>query len=808
MNSQRKKWQKGASPIIMASAIAVAGLTLIEGARFVADGNKQLSEMAADTLHMQGANESALEQLSQLLGATVLKPDDSVSQFVLGTGLDGANIDVSPSSTIGSWSLDGTGAFIVQNCISSSMGVQPAEVFGDDKGTEWLSEVNCQSDAFVTTTIVPTSLIDPENVTNARASGYLLVDAVSESGVGRKLIRSARLTLPAASVQCNENFDGEFCQTDHCPYMMPVKNRAGDVMFTRGEGDSLIPKLMPNPNYISDYRIPRGVLPMGLQERSILYTEDEERPTQMIQFLNQAFGPGRVNPFDGVQGIDGYLFSQMDENLVTDSDFIYISVPNNAGGLSGGDAPLRFEGFLQGSEIKNSRRVGAKARPWRAGTPFDDPSYAEDLKAACARSIRSPGADFCARMRLSYALDTYYYKGMRSCQYIGPPSRLVTDPSGARTWEVNNTKMTITDWKASDQTTAGFTVVNKDIQNFVDTEVHHDFDPESAQGFREMPHAFNDVSVGSVMTREVKWFPKSEEVKSVDEEVAGDALPVVGENDLVIEDEGELAEGEETSQGEWKERMITRVWEANCAVQELANGQNPPGFNPPINKMDMCFYVGYYNSGKRLEARAEDGNTGDMCRRELSAVRCRNLNGCFTADTPVMMADGTMRMISEVNVGDRVFNPATKTSSKVSEVISGPQERDMYRIMTDTGKAVSATWNHPFETPEGFFRAHQVSEGDQIRGAQGFWQTVKTVERIPLSEDHQVWNLSLEGSAFGTPEFVATHQFVANGLATGDYVIQQSNLDIVNEQLKSGDFHLEMSRQTLTEFPSDFEWAR
>lgn len=778
--------QKGASPIVMASLVAVLGFIATEGARTFSKQSQDVSRRAVDGVQMQAANESSMELLSQLVGATVLKLDSGSSKFSLGDGLGGKfKVDRTPS--VDGWSLDAQGAFVTQACLSSNLGVDSSLIFGDDKGTTWLTGHDCPKTSIVTTTIVPRSSVDADKVSGARANSYAIVDTSTVNSEGRKLNRFARLTLPEPTIQCDVVSDdnSEHCQIDHCPYMKPVlNNKTGDVLYKTDASGALVPLLQPNENFISTIRVPSKMLPTSLNGLSVKYTPGrDQKPTQLASFLNSAFKPGRINPFDGVQGVGGELQSQGAQDLKRVGSYIEIAVPNKAAAIDASKL-LVFEGFLQDGSRTS---YGSNARGWKTNTPFDDKRYRSNLQNACAATLYrpwglrspSPYPDFCARAILTYAYNTYTYSAIRKCRYYGPALRMSSDPSGMKNWYATEQRHSQTDWVASSKTEEGYTTVSSSLKPYVDSQVHHEFDNSDPQGFSLQRHDFSDVLVGELSVLEVKKFDNP---------------------DYVVDEKGKPVDNN-VPQFLWKERTLNRSWDASCSQRDLKDNENPPNFKPPTNVLDKCFYIEYQNAGNRLE-----------CTRRVSAINCRNGNGCFTADTPVMMADRSMRMISDIQEGEKVFNPVTQVGVKVVSVTSGPQEREMYRITTSGEKTVTATWNHPFQTPDGFFRAYQLEEGDRVMDARGFWQDVVKIDEVAYQEGEvrQVWNLTLEGPSFGNPGFVAARQFVANGLATGDYVIQESNLREVNQQLKNGQQLLKVSGGGSMSFerPLEFEWAR
>ena len=96
---------------------------------------------------------------------------------------------------------------------------------------------------------------------------------------------------------------------------------------------------------------------------------------------------------------------------------------------------------------------------------------------------------------------------------------------------------------------------------------------------------------------------------------------------------------------------------------------------------------------------------------------------CFTADTPVVMADGSTRPIAQVEVGDRVLahNPHTG-ADEAREVLDTPVHEDAvtWRVSTDDGGTVTTTPTHRFWVQgAGWTKAQDLVPGDRLRTTAG-----------------------------------------------------------------------------------------
>ena len=179
--------------------------------------------------------------------------------------------------------------------------------------------------------------------------------------------------------------------------------------------------------------------------------------------------------------------------------------------------------------------------------------------------------------------------------------------------------------------------------------------------------------------------------------------------------------------------------------------------------MSVCYYLQYFDSHNR-----------NKCTRTVSSNICRNSNGCFAANTKILMADGTEKNIQDVRAGDYVRNPVNGKAIRVENYTVGEQTREMYEI-TYAGKTVKATYNHPFLTDDGMKRAEDLVIGDSFYDKDlGLVEVEKMVE-IPVEKGRLVWNLLLEGENKSNLIDYQDHIFVANGISSGDFYIQDTN---------------------------------
>ncbi len=176
-----------------------------------------------------------------------------------------------------------------------------------------------------------------------------------------------------------------------------------------------------------------------------------------------------------------------------------------------------------------------------------------------------------------------------------------------------------------------------------------------------------------------------------------------------------------------------------------------------------CVYFRYYDmtNAKKCQVQMIDAVDGSWV--------CRNADGCFSKETKIRMADGSDKFIYELDISDKVFNPKTGNSVGIKKLSVGPEFGEMFKISSGFNM-VDVTREHPFLTSVGWKQAKDIKVGDELMLAFGDSQKVESVERHKPATPPDVFNLQLDA-----PESELDDHFVlANGVITGDLLIQQS----------------------------------
>ncbi|MEU5438736.1 RHS repeat-associated core domain-containing protein [Streptomyces sp. NPDC020719] len=164
--------------------------------------------------------------------------------------------------------------------------------------------------------------------------------------------------------------------------------------------------------------------------------------------------------------------------------------------------------------------------------------------------------------------------------------------------------------------------------------------------------------------------------------------------------------------------------------------------------------------GMMLEAKA-GARTAGSC-----------LRNSFTADTPVLMPDGTRKPIQDIHIGDQVWaaDPQTGESGSrpVTALIKGSGDKQLVDITTDTtanaaSGHLTATEAHPFWVPDlhRWVPAGELKPGQWLQTGSGAWIQISAVQH--RSQSATVYNLTVN----------ALHTYFA-GIAGHDALVHNS----------------------------------
>jgi len=119
----------------------------------------------------------------------------------------------------------------------------------------------------------------------------------------------------------------------------------------------------------------------------------------------------------------------------------------------------------------------------------------------------------------------------------------------------------------------------------------------------------------------------------------------------------------------------------------------------------------------------------------------------FTADTPVLLADGSTTLIAGITIGTHVSSTNPADHSTTTETVVGvwPHEDQIWELQLSDESLIRTTANHPWwvESQRSFIRTDQLSANDRLLGADGSLVTVISVTATQAVET--TYNLTVTG---------------------------------------------------------------
>ena len=146
--------------------------------------------------------------------------------------------------------------------------------------------------------------------------------------------------------------------------------------------------------------------------------------------------------------------------------------------------------------------------------------------------------------------------------------------------------------------------------------------------------------------------------------------------------------------------------------------------------------------------------------------------GCFDPDTELLLEGGRTAKARNVRVGDRLYNPVTRSSTAVTEIISGPETEAMIEVGFK-GYMLKVTRQHPVLTTAGMKRAANLTTKDVVLDALGVEQIIEYVQQAPILPNQKVINFTLDSDSTDYRHRL----LVGNNVVSGDLIVQNGHLE-------------------------------
>ena len=119
--------------------------------------------------------------------------------------------------------------------------------------------------------------------------------------------------------------------------------------------------------------------------------------------------------------------------------------------------------------------------------------------------------------------------------------------------------------------------------------------------------------------------------------------------------------------------------------------------------------------------------------------------GCFTGETPILMADGSYKPMAEVAPGDQVLTFASDTDhTLVKSAVDHIYVHDVSDYLIVNGK-LHVTGVHRVFTQRGWITASELTTNDSLLDANAQWVKVTQIQpvQLPVGETVRVYNLQI-----------------------------------------------------------------
>ena len=150
--------------------------------------------------------------------------------------------------------------------------------------------------------------------------------------------------------------------------------------------------------------------------------------------------------------------------------------------------------------------------------------------------------------------------------------------------------------------------------------------------------------------------------------------------------------------------------------------------------------------------------------------------GCFAEGTQIQIDEfGNMVNVETLNRTDSVvFNHALNMTAKVMLFTVGPEDEDVFEIVTVNGRTVTVTKSHPMRVCAvgmncEWIRADEVKLADTVMTIYGLEKVVDIVRRP--GSGMMVYNVMM---ALDQDVSLVDRTIVANGMITGDLLVQST----------------------------------
>jgi len=195
------------------------------------------------------------------------------------------------------------------------------------------------------------------------------------------------------------------------------------------------------------------------------------------------------------------------------------------------------------------------------------------------------------------------------------------------------------------------------------------------------------------------------------------------------------------------ETMITEV------VEQIKKFCDAMEVNPIVSATQSPIHLLTFNTGSTFKG-VTAGASGAKGTRGKGADLLY-VDECFPAKTKIKLADGTVKNIEDIEVGDKVLSYDEKKGKLVAKpvlVVKCTGKKEVFSFTTVSGKKIHCTAEHPVLTRSGWMPAHEANSiaTTETRSGEYFFESIIGCK---LKGIEPVYNLEVKD----------THTYVADG---------------------------------------------
>ena len=158
-----------------------------------------------------------------------------------------------------------------------------------------------------------------------------------------------------------------------------------------------------------------------------------------------------------------------------------------------------------------------------------------------------------------------------------------------------------------------------------------------------------------------------------------------------------------------------------------------------------------------------------LLKAKVDGIRVGMGIGCFSAETPVLMSNGTYKAISQINVGEKVINMNGKSVTVIGKTNNG--FRDVLKVrFSKWPEPIYVTPNHPFlaatdKDPHvrDWISIGALSANDKYVTCMPTEINGKVLSVEKMQEPMEVWDIEVDCE---THSFIAANNIVHNSICT------------------------------------------